>query len=90
MMRDALCLIRTKQMISNRNDASTMKRHEIRRLFKKKANRGSFHGCARYCGVSQAAISQWLAGNMTSASVEQGIRDYASQLLAKERGQLAA
>ena len=77
-------------MISNRNDASTMKRHEIRRLFKKKSNRGAFHECAAYCGVSQPAISQWLAGNMTSASVEQGIRDYANQLLDREADRSAA
>jgi hypothetical protein len=59
-----------------------MKRHELRRLFLK--HRGAFAECARECNVAPPSVSQWLRKKMNSAPLEQGIREYAAQLLSRQ------
>lgn len=60
-------------------DSTTLKRHEIRGLFRK--HHGAAAGLARELGITESMMSRWLKGKSDSARIEEAAQIRARELL---------
>ncbi len=63
-------------------DSTTLKRHEIRSLFRK--HHGAAASLAQELGVTASMVSRWLKGKTDSARVEEAAQKRAQEILKRE------
>ena len=69
-------------------ESQELRRAEIRKIFKR--HRGAAYQLARDLNCSRVTVSDWLRGRVKSARIAKAAHARAYELLAEERGRLAA